>query len=79
MLISLGATYLASGDETKALNRLERALVLADELGNRRWQSNALRYLGLVYLHQRQPLQARRNLERSLSVQRLVGDRQTQQ
>ena len=49
-LMSAGETMLASGDDLGALNRFERALALAKELGNVRYEAWAHRSLGSVEL-----------------------------
>lgn len=73
VLLSLGATYLASGDTTAALNRFERALTLAQERGNDRLRAFALNQVGVVHLSRNRPLEAQRQLLRSLEVQRGMG------
>ena len=74
-LMSVGRTYVAAGDDQKALERFERALTLADALGNPRFQSFALRSIGGIYVRRRQPGPAGSYLERSLLAQIGLGDR----
>jgi CHAT domain-containing protein/predicted negative regulator of RcsB-dependent stress response len=74
ILLSLGSAYLAAGDDGTALSRFERALGIAGDLKSPLWESYALRYIGVVYLHRRQPAQARQYLERSLYAQRSLAD-----
>jgi CHAT domain-containing protein len=74
VLLSLGETYLVSGNDTAALGRFERALELGTELRNPLWQAYALRFIGVVYLFRNVPATAVEYFERSLDAQQRITD-----
>jgi CHAT domain-containing protein/tetratricopeptide (TPR) repeat protein len=74
VLVDLGSTHLATGDESSARDCFEHALALGTELGIQRWEAVALRYLGAVYLLRHDPSQALDFLEASTLAQRSFDD-----
>jgi CHAT domain-containing protein len=72
--MSLGANDLAQGDDATAMRRFESALQRAEALGTDRWKAIALRFIGVVYLLRKQPLEARPYLQRALDLQQKLGD-----
>jgi CHAT domain-containing protein/tetratricopeptide (TPR) repeat protein len=74
VLVDLGSTYLATGDESSARECFEHALALGAELGIQRWEAVALRYLGAVHLRRHDPSEALPLLEASMAAQRAFDD-----
>ena len=75
---SLGEAYLASGDPANALDRFERALETARELGDDHWQAYALEDIGAVHLRGGDWMNAMARLSESLAIYQRIRDPRSQ-
>jgi predicted ATPase/class 3 adenylate cyclase/Tfp pilus assembly protein PilF len=73
-LLGAGELALGQGDSATARNRLEAALTLAREQGDRRTAAEALGSLGILAAHQHDAPHATAYLEESLALARAAGN-----
>jgi len=72
---SLGVTFLLLGQPTQALENLEQALAIAQEIGDRAGEGKTLNHIGEVHASLGNSQQALAAYEQALASRRAVGDR----
>ncbi len=75
LLNQLGFLYKSLGRQDKALDRYQKSLKLAQNLGNRAGEGATLNNLSQIYRARGDYDTALRYLEESLAIQRAIGDR----
>ncbi len=71
----LGRVWLAMGNDPRACNYFKKALILAQETGNRRAQASHLGFLGQIYLAQRDAQKAQEYFQQALTLAKEIADR----
>ena len=71
----LANTYTHEGDHDEALAHLHAALAAAREAGDRNFEGDVVRSIGLAHLERRDPAAARAPLHEAAAISREVGNR----